>query len=80
MKATLIPTDDNWHGNFEGEKVKLSLVDRGSCFAVIASGTDDLMIEKEFSSFSLAFGVHKALSNKNKLNKDDLFKLGFECG
>jgi len=78
MKKVLISTDDNWCGNFTGDKMELSLISRENSWAVLGSGTDDFILEREFISFSEAFMIFNALSKLDKINHSDLNKLGFE--
>ncbi len=77
-KEIFLPTTDDWHGNFKGNRMCLSLVDREGEWCIHASGTDDFALEREFSSYEIALNFFRGLSKRQTMTQQHLLDIGFQ--
>lgn len=72
-------TNDDWYGNYEGDRIKLSYLGELSdgTFRVCCWGNDDCGMEKDFIFEMEAMQVFKMLSEKDVIDKKDLEDIGF---
>ena len=75
----LVPTTDQWYGNWNDKFVKLiynGKLDDGS-FRVSCWGTDDFGIDKDFNTEREAIEIFKFLQNSGNITQQALYDLGF---
>lgn len=79
QKKVFVKTDDNWHPNFEGDLVELSLLVMSNLkdWKVVVWGADDTGMEKEFQAYEEANEVYTLLAGCGNVNFKDLIDLGF---
>lgn len=76
-------TQDDWHPNFEGNKVRVRLIWLGpdyENYRVCVWGADDFGMEKDFidgDNYVTALSTFQLLCMKEYVNIADLKKLGF---
>lgn len=72
-------TDDDWHGNYPNNQVKLQYIGKltDGKFRVAVWGNDDFGIDKDFNKEQDAVTVFSELTLKDKINHKDLYDLGF---
>jgi len=80
---TLKPTNDDWHPNYPGNLVKVSLTQTGpnppinGDFRVCVWGRDDFGMERDFKDRTEAQEMYRTVTNLSFVDKLALKSLGF---
>lgn len=72
-------TNDDWHPNLNKDECKLMYIGKlhQGLYRVAVWGNDDFGIDKDFQSEKEAIKVFDQLKQKQKINHQDLYSLGF---
>lgn len=78
--STMMPTDDNWFGNYPNNMVELifNSCRRDKQHWVSAWGNDDFGLQSKNLSKGVARRLYRKLKNMKVLNKKTLYDLGFK--